>query len=171
MSSIMIDIETLGRRNDAAIREVGLVAFNSDGTIISKRQLSVAPDVWNTCGRTFSGETVIWLLANPNIDTDFNCHSYSELISHVNEFVSSHLTIDGYIWSKGHMDIEVLKDLYETINIPLPWEFWQPRDLRTILDLAGDNVAPQTHRAIEDAEFQTDQLIRILASIKTTLNQ
>ena len=69
------------------------------------------------------------------------------------------------------MDIEVLKDLYETINIPLPWEFWQPRDLRTILDLAGDNVAPQTHRAIEDAEFQTDQLIRILASIKTTLNQ
>ncbi len=167
----MIDIETLGRKNDAAIREVGLVAFNADGTIVSKRQLSVAPDVWNTCGRTFSGETVMWLLAHTNIDTDFNCHSYSELISHVSEFVSSHLTIDDHIWSKGHMDLEVLKDLYETIDIPIPWLFWQPRDLRTILDLTGDNGTIQTHRAIEDAESQTALLIKTLTSIKTKLNQ
>lgn len=169
MSNIMIDIETIGRQNDAAIREVGLVAFNVDGTIVSKRQLSVAPEVWNTCGRTFSGETVLWLLAHPDIDTDYNCHSYSELISHVSEFVSSHLTVDCHIWSKGHMDLEVLKDLYETINIPLPWLFWQPRDLRTILDLTGDNRGLQTHRAIEDAEFQIDLLIKALASIKAKL--
>lgn len=45
MSNIMIDIETIGRRNDAAIREVGLVAFNVDGTIVSKGQLSVAPQL------------------------------------------------------------------------------------------------------------------------------
>lgn len=166
MSSIMIDIETLGRRNDAAIREVGLVAFNSDGTILSQRQFSVAPEVWNTCGRTFSGETVMWLLAHPDIDTDYNCHSYSELITNVNDFVASHLTVDGHIWSKGHMDLEVLKDLYETINIPLPWLFWQPRDLRTILDLTGDNRSPQKHRAIEDALFQTKELLNAITRIK-----
>lgn len=67
------------------------------------------------------------------------------------------------------MDLEVLKDLYETINIPLPWLFWQPRDLRTILDLTGDNRGLQTHRAIEDAEFQIDLLIKALASIKAKL--
>ena len=33
MAQIMIDIETVGRRNDAAIREVGLVAFEYDGRI------------------------------------------------------------------------------------------------------------------------------------------
>lgn len=171
MSSIMIDIETLGRKNDAAIREVGLVAFNTDGTIVSKRQLSVAPEVWNTCGRSFSGETVLWLLDHPNVDTDYNCHSYNELISHISEFVSSHLTVDGHIWSKGHMDLEVLKDLYETVNTPLPWLFWQPRDLRTILDLIVNNKAPQTHRALEDAEFQTDLLIKTLVSIRAKLKQ
>ncbi len=162
----MIDIETLGRKNDAAIREVGLVAFNPDGEIISKRQFSVDPEVWNTCGRTFSGETILWLLAHPDIDTDYNCHSYNELISNVSEFVTAHLTVDGHIWSKGHMDLEVLKDLYEAINIPLPWLFWQPRDLRTILDLTGDNRIPQTHRAVEDALFQTKELLNAISSIK-----
>lgn len=171
MSNIMIDIETLGRRNDAAIREVGLVAFNADGTIVSRKQLSVEPGVWNTCGRTFSGETILWLLAHPDIDTGYNCYSYNELISEVSEFIGCHLTLDGYIWSKGHMDLEVIKDLYETAGSPLPWLFWQPRDLRTILDLTGENRVLQSHRAIEDAEFQTDVLIKTLASIKAKLKQ
>ena len=126
MSNIMIDIETLGRRNDAAIREVGLVAFNSTGVIEEMKQLSVDPEVWNTCGRTFSGETILWLLAHPHIDTNYNCHSYEELVTEVNNFILSHLTTDGYIWSKGHMDMEVLKDLYETVGKPFPGYIGNP---------------------------------------------
>lgn len=37
------------------------------------------------------------------------------------------------------------------------------------LDLTGDNRGLQTHRAIEDAEFQIDLLIKALASIKAKL--
>lgn len=167
MSNIMIDIETLGRRNDAAIREVGLVAFNSTGVIEEMKQLSVDPEVWNTCGRTFSGETILWLLAHPHIDTNYNCHSYEELVTEVNNFILSHLTTDGYIWSKGHMDMEVLKDLYETVGKPLPWLYWQPRDLRTVLDLTGDCRVPTTYCAVEDAHFQTILLKETLDILKS----
>lgn len=167
MSNIMIDIETLGRRNDAAIREVGMVVFNSAGVIEEQIQLSVDPAVWNTCGRTFSGETILWLLAHPHIDTNYNCHSYEELVTKVSNFILSHLSADGYVWSKGHMDLEVLKDLFEEVGQQLPWLYWQPRDLRTILDLTGDSRVSTTHCAVDDAHFQTILLKDTLESLKS----
>lgn len=172
MSSIMIDIETLGRRNDAAIREVGLVAFEYDGTIISKRQFTVSPEVWNTYSRTFSGETIIWLKMGGSIDTEFNCRSYQELITNINRFMRAHLTENDHIWSKGHMDLEVLKDLYETLDEKIPWAFWQPRDMRTIIDLYKDNQnMPTRHSAMYDATQQTNELLKSITFIKSKLNQ
>lgn len=154
MTDIMIDIETLGRRNDAAIREVGLVAFKNDGTILDSVQLCVANGVWNTHHRTFCGETILWLMKEGSLDMSENCSSYEMLTDKINEFFKKHNCKDSHVWSKGHMDLEVIKDLYEELGKPLPWKFWQPRDMRTILDFCKDVIkCPNrpAHRAVDDA--------------------
>lgn len=165
----MIDIETLGRRNDAAIREVGLVAFNIDGTILDSVQLSVAHEKWNTHHRTFSGETILWLLKEGSLDVNENCSSYDMLTEKIDEFFRKYNSKDSRVWSKGHMDLEVIKDLYEELGKPLPWEFWQPRDMRTLLDFCKDVIKTSSrpnHKAVEDAIQQVINLCEIIRTKK-----
>ena len=111
---IMVDIETLGRRNDAAIREVGLVAFLESGEIIGTLQISVFPEAWNCNNRTFSGETIQWIVSTGAIDPEPNCHSYEMLIEEMDRFFKDYNGANTRVWAKGNMDFEVLKDLYET---------------------------------------------------------
>lgn len=172
VTQIMIDIETLGRKNDAAIREVGLIAFWEDGSIIDTLQLSVSPEVWNTCNRTFSGETILWLNTADSIASEFNCNSYKELVERINKFFHVHKESETRVWAKGHMDLEVLKDLYETLEEQVPWEFWQPRDLRTIQDLPVPrlNCTNKNHRAFEDALSQVKELCVALHALKTAFS-
>lgn len=165
MAHIMIDIETVGRRNDAAIREVGLVAFNYDGVILASCQLTVSPSCWNSAKRTFTGETILWMNEHSRINIDANCPNYPTLISSVDKFFSENLTEDSRVWSKGHMDLEVLKDLYEYFERPLPYAFWQPRDLRTLLDFFdsfNDSHPQHSHRAMDDAMHQVHILCNLI---------
>lgn len=110
MTHIMVDIETLGRRNDAAIREVGLVAFLYDGTILDTLQITIAPEVWNRHNRTFTGETIQWIIETCSINPNYNCLSYETLIEKIDWFFSINNGDNTRVWTKGHMDLEVLKD-------------------------------------------------------------
>ena len=165
MAQIMIDIETVGRRNDAAIREVGLVAFEYDGRILASLQLSVIPSAWNTCNRTFSGETVLWLRSSGQIDMNYNCKSYEQLLNSIDSFFNKYRDENTRVWSKGHMDIQVLKDLYEEFYRPEPWIFGQPRDMNTIFDFFDARVPQKrlpAHKAVEDALLQVGELCNII---------
>lgn len=170
---IMVDIETLGRRNDAAIREVGLVAFLESGEIIGTLQISVFPEAWNCNNRTFSGETIQWIVSTGAIDPEPNCHSYEMLIEEMDRFFKDYNGANTRVWAKGNMDFEVLKDLYETLCKPLPWKFWQPRDLRTINDIFTSRSFKQSqmpHRAVDDAVIQVKELIYTLRQITQNLH-
>ena len=51
---IIIDIETLGRRNDAAITQVGIIPTDENFNALDQYLIQVGSDVWNTCYRTFT---------------------------------------------------------------------------------------------------------------------
>lgn len=70
---IVIDIETLGRRNDAAVTQVGIVIADETFSVLDKYLIQIFPEAWNTCNRTFTGETLLWWMEqkNPPIYTDW----------------------------------------------------------------------------------------------------
>ena len=51
---IIIDIETLGRRNDAAVTQVGIVIADENFDVLDSYLIQVTPNAWNTCDRTFT---------------------------------------------------------------------------------------------------------------------
>lgn len=53
-NNIVIDIETLGRRNDAAITQIGIAAADFKFELLSKALIQIDPRVWNSSERTFS---------------------------------------------------------------------------------------------------------------------
>ena len=51
-NNIVIDIETLGRRNDAAITQIGVVIADETFSVLDKYLIQIFPEAWNTCNRT-----------------------------------------------------------------------------------------------------------------------
>ena len=46
---IVIDLETLGRRNDAAITQVGIVLADENFDVLDRYLIQTDPKTWNTC--------------------------------------------------------------------------------------------------------------------------
>jgi len=67
-----------------------------------------------------------------------------------------------YVWGNGAtFDISILEAAYRQRGIPIPWAFWNIRDVRTIAALAWPHVKKDhtefvgvPHRALDDAKHQ-----------------
>ena len=176
-NNIVIDIETLGRRNDAAITQVGIVVADSKFNVMEKYLIQVTPSAWHTCNRTFTGDTLLWWLKqntlpyyDDNEDSEDLRHTssflyamdYKDLTEKISKIFYDHnYNVDGTIvWTKGTMDLFCIKDLYEYFDKPTPWMFWQPRDIRTAKEFIKDwkTFEENTHNALSDAVNQLREL-------------
>lgn len=162
---IVIDIETLGRRNDAAITQVGLAIADENFNILDKYLIQVDPKAWHTCNRTFTGETLLWWMQQKNTPVskpcDYFIYKYWELIEVLNPIFWEYSSKDTIVWTKGTMDLFCIKDLFEYFDMDIPWKFWQPRDIRTAKKfikewktLENENA----HNALDDAITELNEL-------------
>lgn len=162
---IIIDIETLGRRNDAAITQVGIIPADENFNALDQYLIQVDPNIWNTCDRTFTGETLLWWIQQTNspvskFPTQI-VNNYKDLIEKLNYIFKRYTTEDSILWTKGSMDLFCLKDLCEYFNMDTPWKFWQPRDIRTTKEITKDwKVCENTnaHNALGDALIELKEL-------------
>ena len=63
------------------------------------------------------------------------------------------------IWAQGAVfDIGILENLYQQLNTPVNWHYWQIRDSRTLFALLKQDPRPanfdQAHNALVDAYHQ-----------------
>jgi hypothetical protein len=160
-NNIVIDIETLGRRNDAAITQIGIAAADSKFELLSKSLIQIDPRVWNSCKRTFSGETILWWLNQKNgpVVNNQTLYSYQQAMDVLDKILAS-CGKDIIIWTKGTMDLFCIKDLYEHFDRELPWQFWQPRDIRTAKEFIKEwkTFENNNHNALDDALNQLREL-------------
>ena len=103
---IIIDIETLGRRNDAAVTQVGIVIADETFSVLDKYLIQVSPEAWNTCNRTFTGETLLWWMEQKNspisnIGNSSAYSSYYTAMSALNGIFKRYNTDDTIIIPKG----------------------------------------------------------------------
>lgn len=164
-NNIIIDIETLGRRNDAAITQVGLVIADKNFNILNKFLIQIDPKAWHTCNRTFTGETLLWWMQQKNTPVSntstHSVYSYKELIEKLKLIFRMYNTSETLVWTKGSMDLFCIKDLFEYFDMELPWEFWQPRDIRTAKEFIEEwqTFENNNHNALDDALNQLRELI------------
>ena len=64
------------------------------------------------------------------------------------------------IWGQGYgFDLTIMEDMYRMLGVPIPWQFWQIKDARTLFGCCKVDprkVLQQTdlHNALADAYFQ-----------------
>lgn len=152
----MIDLETMAVSPNAVILTLGAVHFNPYGSGYGdKLYFRLSIDDQDSLGREIDDNTLAWWSKqDPAImEEAFSPDDRIPLAEAVDKFHKFAWNCDAF-WSHGAtFDLTMIENLYRQLNKPLPWNYWQLRDTRTIFDLGFDPDMPKggLHNALEDA--------------------
>ena len=117
-------------------------------------------------GRDVMQETVNWWSKQPKeisdeAFSDDNRASLDDMIKKINKFS---VGVDVF-WCQGPLfDYAILQDIYKQLGYPVPWQYWQIRDSRTLFSLVPkdpDEKRTGLHNALEDCYFQAKKVQRV----------
>jgi exodeoxyribonuclease VIII len=162
----MLDLETMGTGNNAAIIQIGCVVFEPlQPGLTSQFKQTVSLQSSIGLGMDVTGGTLAWwrMMA---------AKQPSALLDHCVPIQEAMLMFDRWyhqqegwaempLWSNGAVfDIPIMETAYRLLGLDVPWHYRRPRDQRTLLDLAEQvgwvkpEVPEATHDALEDCAAQ-----------------
>lgn len=170
--SIMIDLETLGTKPGSVISSIGACCFDPHGSWIGE-QLHIHVDHVDSVKRGFNieAETVAWWFAQG--DTARQAITAGQAIAYpvvsalekLGHFVRSNGS-EPWIWCNGgSFDFPILAAYFAKFDKPLPWDYWQEMDLRTLKNLNKSLRLERQgthHDALADAIHQARLVQHIL---------
>ena len=168
MIHAMIDLETLSTNPNAVILTVGGVKFDPLTQMKPYEEMYFRVDV-NTqteLGRDVMQDTVDWWSKQPKeisdeAFSDDNRMGLQDMIKKINKFS---VGVDVF-WCQGPLfDYAILQDIYKQLGHPVPWQYWQIRDSRTLFSLVPRDVNEKRqglHNALEDCFFQAKKVQKI----------
>jgi hypothetical protein len=173
---LMVDIETLGTSPNSSILVIGAVKFQRNGNLKPLKELDTfyRRIILNSCldlGLKVDKETLEWwdkqdsnvryeALENPDrIPLRQALIEFSTWMKPCNK-----------VWANSpSFDCVILESAYKACNIPIPWNFWNTRDCRTLFDLANirkyDLPDNDQHNAIHDCYRQIVGVKRAISNL------
>ena len=180
-TDLSIDLETLGTEPGAVITQIGLTAFyarpQSGGEAsMSSTLIHVDPQSCIDKGLHVSWSTISWWLQQADGPRLLMAGSKGQHIAlalpKVNNFIAEHMTERFKVWGNGAtFDVTLLNEAYRACSIPVPWQFRDIRDMRTLYDLAPcqsveRSVPKMEHNAMDDASAQAEFIRACVSKIE-----
>ncbi len=176
MNHLMIDLETMGNKPNAPIISIGAVFFDpSCGDTGPEFSISVSLESSMLLGASPDASTVMWWMQQSdearrsvtNPEATLSC-----ALQQLSEFVAEHGNSKSLqVWGNGaSFDCVILRNSYSIAGLATPWQWWNDRDVRTIVELgrvAGfdpkrDSPFEGTrHNALADAVHQANYVSAI----------
>lgn len=175
---IMIDLETLGTERDAAILQIGAVAFTDDDALFehdpsARFNADIDPASAIRYGNV-NADTAVWwgrqekrvpLAGSEKLDT---------ALIRLRDWIDRYRSRWPLIWSRGAMDTEVLAYAYQLVlGRPQPWLYYHVRDARTLdtveafLDIEKPvRSEDHKHEAFADACHQARCVLGVFAALR-----
>lgn len=168
MPQVMLDLETMGNGNRAAIIAIGAVSFTRDG-VQERFYQQVRLDSSLAAGLEMDASTVLWWLQqSPEARAAFkNNESAATLGDALDAFSAWYLTYGGdEVWGNGAaFDNTILSAAYRLTGRDQPWKFWNDRCYRTVKSMNPQVKLGRVgthHNAVDDAQSQAEHLIAIM---------
>jgi hypothetical protein len=158
-----IDLETLDTSPSATILTIGGVKFNpyTADEPYDKFYFKLSIDDQDRLGRTVSDSTLEWWAKqDPEIMNEAfdqtDAVGVDEFLDALNKWI---VGVDIF-WGQGYgFDYTMLENIYRSLGRPIPWQFWQIRDSRTLLGLLREDprkkMQKNLHNAYADAFYQS----------------
>lgn len=162
---VMIDLETISQRKNAAIISIGAVKFNAT-EIVSEFYINIDPKSCKELGLHIDPKTIEWwrgqspeAIAALSVDKQ---HIGVALTKFAEWYGPKSLPT----WGNGvSFDNVILENAYQIANIMVPWKYYHERCFRTVTNLFNIKVPKPEgtlHNALDDARNQTQWLQKIL---------
>lgn len=161
-TAAMIDLETLDTRPGCTILTLGGVKFNpfSSDEPHSEIYFKLDLDEQDRLGRSVSESTIEWW-SKQDAKVQEEAFSDSDRVSvdTVVTTITKWMVGVDVLWGHGYgFDITILEDLYRSVGKPIPWNFWQVRDSRTLFACLKEDprkkMQTDLHNALADAYYQ-----------------
>jgi exodeoxyribonuclease VIII len=152
----MLDMETLAVSPNAVVLSLGAVHFDPYGEGYSDSiYFRIDLDDQDKLGREIDPNTLdFWAKQDPVVmEEAFSPDDRIPLVDAMDRFHKFAWNSSTF-WSHGAtFDLVIIENIYNQLNKPLSWNYWQLRDTRTLFDLGHDPEMPQAnkHNALEDA--------------------
>jgi hypothetical protein len=141
MSNVMIDIETLSTTPNSIILSIAAVKFNSDGPLEDNFFENITIQSCIDLGLDKDIKTEQWWeKQSVEIKNRPNQLPIGEVMSN---FITWIVKMDTpiNIWANSpSFDCVIIKNTLTKLSIPIPWNYWDEKDVRTLLYLA--NIKP-----------------------------
>lgn len=161
MNDYSIDLETLSTRYDAPILSIGVAQFcRATGKIGVTFYREVKIDSAIQYGVVNGGTIAWWMNQSDAAKRIFQSEDKKVTLPQALLDLNKFLSPASVVWGNGaSMDITILEHAIAKMGTKVPWDFWNIRDMRTVVDIASyrkgdvafDGVA---HNALDDAKHQ-----------------
>ena len=173
MNHFSADIETLGNKPYSVVLSIGICAFNPITGMIDEDGVNLTLNMEEQVekGLRMDASTVIWWMhqsdeARQVFAPNGGC-SLDFAYNQIKTYIDSHQPdpFQRFLWGNGATFDNVLLDcLFNVAGKPELWKFWNHRDVRTIVDIAGlDKKAYRLegthHKALDDAINQARMVV------------
>lgn len=171
---LMVDLETLGVTPDCVVLSLGAVHFDPMGKgFTDSIYFKINLDDQDKLGRSIDPNTIEWWgKQDPQaMEEAFSETDRLNVGPAINQFHKFAWGCDAF-WSHGSgFDLVILEHLMRQLGKPLPWNYWQARDTRTLFDLGFDPEMHQEgkHNALEDAKRQALGVQTVFRKLKESI--
>lgn len=182
-ANIMIDTESFGVTPGSAILSIGAVKFDPEAGRLGETfqcHINLASSL--LAGLTADADTIAWWRQQSD-------EARAQLLQPVSLTLQDALfdfgrflvtdqagdpSGDPVVWCRGgSFDFPLLAAAYKAVGQPLPWKFWNERDCRTLLKVAGythgfteKKHAGVAHSALDDARHQAEETLACLQFLR-----
>jgi 3' exoribonuclease, RNase T-like len=165
MADLMIDLEGLGTGPDTTILTIAAQSFDPLGSGYHETKYYARITLESQENRSIQQSTIDWWATQPAEARDeaFNESGRIPLDQALDE-LGRLIWHSKRIWAQGPTyDMNILEHAYKSYGKPIPWQFYNVRDSRTVFGLwPGLPKPPVSHHALEDCRRQ-------IALLQTTL--
>lgn len=165
MKRVMLDLETMSMKPNAAIVAIGACVFNLELGVTDTFYRAVTLESSVEMGGVIDPSTVTWWLDKPKEAQEALLKDPVPLWVALGDFREWLGEVDE-VWGNGSdFDNLILRTAYENWDADSPWSHRANRCYRTVCSMAPDVKLERCgthHNALDDATSQAVHLIRIL---------
>ena len=156
----MIDIEGLGTGPDATILTIAAQSFDPFGSGYYDRQYYARITLESQENRIIQQDTIDWWATQPEAQAEAFMEEGRIDLDQALDSLGKLIWQHKLIFANGPTyDMNILEHAYKSYNKPLPWQFYNVRDARTVYSLWPELPKPPTeHHALHDCRRQIDML-------------
>jgi DNA polymerase III epsilon subunit-like protein len=174
---VMVDIETLSQKSNAAIVSVGAVKFSINYGISDKFKVNVDPMSCKEAGLRIDKDTLDWWAKqSPEARRGWQENPKPiALKDALEQFIEWWGKDDRLFWCQGlSFDSPILSNAFDAVGLKRPWHYRKEMDTRTLFNFVGHiNSEHRTkdtvnvyHDSLGDAIAQTEVLIKLFKGDK-----